>query len=68
MARALKNLLGVAVGFTPMLARDVLGTAGLSGITYGAWLIYRPAGFIIGGIFAVIVAVLLSAIDQKADG
>jgi hypothetical protein len=32
--------------------------AGLASITYGCWLIYRPAGFIVGGLIAVGVLML----------
>lgn len=42
------------------LARDALGLAGIGGVTYGAWLIYKPAGFVIVGLFALAMCVLLS--------
>ncbi len=29
--------------------RDAAGIAGAVSIAYGAWLIYEPAGFIVGG-------------------
>ena len=34
---------------------------GLAMIAYGAWLMYKPAGFIVGGWFMVKVAFLVSA-------
>jgi len=40
--------------------RDVAGLAGASSVAYGAWAIYEPAGFIVGGIL-VLAGVLLSA-------
>jgi len=49
-----------------VIARDVLGFAGMSVIVYGAWLIYQPAGLITAGAFAVIGAVLLSMSDRPA--
>jgi hypothetical protein len=67
MTSTLKSLLAAAGALTPSLARDALGVGGLAAITYGAWLIYRPAGFIIGGLFAVVAAALLAALDQKGS-
>ncbi len=29
--------------------RDLLGLVGVGAMSYGAWLIYEPAGFIVGG-------------------
>lgn len=49
-----------------VIARDILGFAGMSVIAYGAWLIYQPAGLITAGVFAVIGAVLLSMSDRPA--
>jgi len=36
----------------PSLVRDAFGFAGLASTAYGAWLIYHPAGFIVGGVIA----------------
>jgi hypothetical protein len=40
---------------------DVITTAGLTAIVYGVAHIYRPAAWIIGGIFAVACSTLLAA-------
>lgn len=32
------------------LLRDVLALAGAAAVTYGAWTIYEPAGWIVGGL------------------
>lgn len=37
--------------------RDVAGLAGIVAITAGAGMIYRPAGFIVGGILLVVLAI-----------
>lgn len=29
--------------------RDAVGVAGAASIAYGSWLVYEPAGFIVGG-------------------
>lgn len=41
-------------------ARDAAGLAAVASISYGAWSIYEPAGFIIGGSI-VLSGVLLAA-------
>jgi hypothetical protein len=33
----------------PDLLRDLVGMAGAALVSYGAWLVYEPAGFIAGG-------------------
>jgi hypothetical protein len=40
-------------------ARDITGIAAVASISYGAWQIYAPAGFIVGGcvVLAGIVAI-----------
>jgi hypothetical protein len=47
------------------MGRDATGLAGLGSITWGSYQIYHPAGFIVGGFFAVTGAVLLTFLDQK---
>lgn len=46
------------------LLRDTIGLAGAAAITYGAWLIYPPAGFIVGGAFLFAWAFLDGRIDN----
>jgi hypothetical protein len=43
----------------PVLMRDVAGVAGVGLVAYGAWRIYEPAGFIVGGLCLVAAAFLL---------
>ena len=45
-------------------SEDVLALIGISSLCYGAWLVYEPAGFIVGGAFAVAVSVLKARSDQ----
>lgn len=37
---------------------DVAGLAGSASISYGAWLIYRPAGFIVAGVLLLTGSIL----------
>lgn len=38
--------------------RNVVGFVGMGVTAYGAWLVYHPAGFIIGGVLLVASAAL----------
>lgn len=42
----------------PVVIRDLAGLGGAGLVAYGAWLIYVPAGFIIGGVLLILAAVL----------
>ena len=44
----------------PALFRDGLGVSGAGLASYGAWLVYEPAGFIVAGALLVAAAILLS--------
>jgi ABC-type protease/lipase transport system fused ATPase/permease subunit len=45
------------------LARDLAGLAGAGLVAYGAWLVYRPAGFIAGGVLLIAASILLARGD-----
>lgn len=53
-ARGLRGLGKTAADWSP----DALMAAGAGGISYGAWLVYEPAGFIVGGVLLLIAGVL----------
>lgn len=44
----------------PTILRDALGLGAVGAITTGAWMIYQPAGLIVGGIL-ILAGVLLAA-------
>jgi len=44
----------------PALMVDLAGLAGAGAVAYGAWMIYPPAGFIVGGAL-VLAGTLLMA-------
>jgi hypothetical protein len=56
------NMTALAKGL-PTFARDAAGLAGCGLVSYGAWLIYDPAGFIVGGLVLVVGAFM----SAKAD-
>lgn len=43
------------------LLLDVIALAGAALVTFGAWGIYRPLGFIVSGAFLLTGAILFSA-------
>ena len=51
----------------PSLVRDLAGLCGVGLVSYGAWMIYPPAGFITAGIL-LIVGALLIALGNRAAG
>lgn len=48
MKKTLQTIAARAAGWLP----DALMVAGAGGISYGAWLVYQPAGYIVGGMFS----------------
>ena len=44
---------------------DVAGLGAIGLVSYGAWLIYEPAGFIAGGALLLAVVMLLSWRGRK---
>ncbi|PWC89830.1 hypothetical protein TSH100_04110 [Azospirillum sp. TSH100] len=45
----MKKLFQRVAAAAGVLLRDLVGVAGAGAITYGAWLAWPPAGFIVGG-------------------
>jgi len=50
--------------FTSILP-DILMLAGAAGISYGAWLVYQPAGFLVGGGLVLLAGVLCARVVTK---
>lgn len=53
--------LGVAM---PALIRSGIGIGGAGLIAYGAWMVYAPAGYVVGGIL-LIAGVILSEMQSS---
>lgn len=47
----------------PTLFWNLTGLGGMGLIAYGAWLVYEPAGFIVGGVLLLGGALLLAPRD-----
>lgn len=56
----LSSIVAVARQAAAAGASDALLIAGASAVSYGAWLIYAPAGFIVGGLFLLAGGVLVA--------
>ncbi len=67
MMKLLGAALRVVAVAMPGLVRDLAGLCGVGLVSYGAWLIYPPAGFIAAGIL-LIVGTLLVALGNRATG
>ena len=63
LAAAVRTIAGVVPG----LVRDLAGLCGVGLVSYGAWLIYPPAGFITAGILLIVGALLIS-LGSRAAG
>lgn len=42
------------------LAPDAMLVAGAAAVSYGAWLVYQPAGIIVGGAFLIYAGLRLA--------
>jgi hypothetical protein len=51
----------------PVVLRDVVGLTGLGLISYGAWMITPPAGYITAGVLMLVGVILISAKKSKVD-
>ena len=67
MMKLLATAMCAIAGVVPGLVRDMAGLCGVGLVSYGAWLIYPPAGFITGGILLIVGALLIS-LGSRAAG
>lgn len=56
------NFKGIAMTGNKLavIARDLAGVAAVASISYGSWLIYPPAGLIVGGVL-ILAGVIAAA-------
>ena len=67
MMKPLAVALRTIAGVVPGLVRDLAGLCGVGLVSYGAWMVYPPAGFITAGLL-LIVGTLLIALGNRAAG
>ena len=66
MTRSIGIALAVIARVVPGLMRDLVGLSGVGLVSYGAWLVYPPAGFIVGGSLMIAGALLLALGNRPA--
>jgi len=64
MMTMLAAVLRAVAAAVPGLVRDIAGLSGVGLVSYGAWLIYPPAGFITGG--GLLIAGALVALGNRS--
>ena len=52
----------------PDLLRDVAGLIAVASISYGAWLVYEPAGYIVAGVLILVGVIMNSFGKTRATG
>lgn len=63
--KAIGKMLTALGGVAPVLMLDATGLAGAGLISYGAWRVYEPAGFIVAGLL-LLCGVALASRGRKA--
>ena len=51
----------------PGIVRDLAGLGGVGLVSYGAWMIYPPAGFITAGILLIFGTLMIALGNRAAD-
>ena len=67
MMKLLGAALRVAAVAMPGLMRDVAGLGGVGLVSYGAWMISPPAGFITAGILLIVGTLMIALGNRAAD-
>ena len=67
MMKLLGAALRVVAVAMPGLMRDVAGLGGVGLVSYGAWMIYPPAGFITAGILLIVGTLLIALGNHASD-
>lgn len=49
------------------IAPDLLGLLGLAVLAYGAWRAWAPAGFMVGGLGLIVLAVVASLGERRPE-
>jgi hypothetical protein len=60
MKKLTRAVMGALLDALPVVLRDLSGLGGVAAATIGAWQIYPPAGWIVGGLFLIAGAWLLA--------
>ena len=66
MPHRFRHATGRIAAAAPKLLRDLAGLAAVAAISYGAWLAWPPAGFMVGGALVLVGVVLTARQDAPA--
>lgn len=58
--RCMRSIGRFTATVVPPLFREAIGLAGAAVFVYGFWLVYAPAGFIVGGVLLMAAAVVMA--------
>jgi|GEM_PF-562351 len=67
MMKLLAAAVRTIAGAVPGLVRDITGLGGVGLVSYGAWMIYPPAGFITAGILLIVGTLMIALGNRAAD-
>jgi hypothetical protein len=65
VSKGIAALCAASAKAAPTVARDLVGLGGAGLISYGAWLMYPPAGFIVAGVL-ILAGILIATTAAKA--
>lgn len=57
---ALRAVFAAGASMAGGIAPDAMILSGVASVSYGAWLVYEPAGFIAGGILSLVGGILVA--------
>jgi hypothetical protein len=66
MSKLLADAWCILLWLVPGIVRDFAGLSGAVLVSYGAWLVYPPLGFIVGGSLMIAGALLLALGSRSA--
>lgn len=66
--KAIRSAAGRVGAALPTIITDAIWLGGAGLISYGVWLIYKPAGFIMAGALMIGAATLLAATGMSRSG
>ena len=67
MMKLLATAVRAIAAAVPGIVRDFAGLGGVGLISYGAWMIYPPVGFITAGIRLIVGTLMISLGNRAAD-
>lgn len=67
MMKLLATAVRAIAAAVPGIVRDLAGLGGVGLVSYGAWMIYPPVGFITAGILLIVGTLMIALGNRAAD-